>query len=56
MRAKIYSKLEDLKKYVQFLRSYQSHGKEELREDYTLRGAAERYLQLALECTLDKER
>lgn len=53
MRARIYSKLEDLKKYVQFLRSYQSHGKEKLREDYTLRGAAERYLQLALECTLD---
>ena len=53
MREEIYSKLEDLKKYVQFLRSYQSHRKEELREDYTLRGAVERYLQLALECTLD---
>ena len=53
MREEIYSKLEDLKKYVQFLRSYQSHRKEELRENYTLRGAVERYLQLALECTLD---
>lgn len=48
MREEIYSKLEDLKKYVQFLRSYQSHRKEELRENYTLRGAVERYLQLAL--------
>lgn len=53
MREEIYSKLEDLKKYVQFLRSYQPHKKEELRENYTLRGAVERYLQLALECTLD---
>ena len=53
MREEIYSKLEDLKKYVQFLGSYQSHRKEELRENYTLRGAVERYLQLALECTLD---
>lgn len=53
MREEIYSKLEDLKKYVQFLKSYQSHRKEELRENYTLRGAVERYLQLALECTLD---
>lgn len=53
MREEIYSKLEDLKKYVQFLRSYQSHRKDELRENYTLRGAVERYLQLALECTLD---
>jgi len=53
VREEIYSKLEDLKKYVQFLRSYQSHRKEELRENYTLRGAVERYLQLALECTLD---
>jgi uncharacterized protein YutE (UPF0331/DUF86 family) len=35
------------------LESYQSRAKEELRENYTLRGAVERYLHLALECTLD---
>jgi len=49
----IYSKLEVLRKYVQFLKGYQSHRKEELRENHTLRGAVERYLQLALECVLD---
>jgi uncharacterized protein YutE (UPF0331/DUF86 family) len=53
VREEIYFKLEDLKRYVQFLKSYQSHSKKELREDYTLRGAVERYLHLALECTLD---
>ncbi len=53
MREEIYSKLEDLKKYVQYLNSYRSHSREELRENYTLRGAVERYLQLALECILD---
>jgi len=53
LREEVHSRLEDLRKYVQFLRSYQSHGKDELRENYTLRGAVERYLQLALECTLD---
>jgi len=53
VKEEIHSKLEDLKKYVQFLKGYQSHRKEELRENHTLRGAVERYLQLALECTLD---
>jgi len=53
VREEIYSKLEDLKRYVRFLKSYQSHAKEELRENYTLRGAVERYLHLALECTID---
>jgi len=53
LREEIYSKLEDLKKYVQYLNSYRSHSREELRENYTLRGAVERYLQLALECILD---
>ena len=53
MREEIYSKLEELKKYVRFLRSYKSHRKEELRENYTLRGAVERYFQLALECTIN---
>ncbi|MFW6111107.1 MAG: type VII toxin-antitoxin system HepT family RNase toxin [Thermoproteota archaeon] len=53
MKEEIYSKLEDLKRYVQFLRGYQSHTKQELREDHTLRGAVERYFQLALECTLN---
>lgn len=53
MKEEIYSKLEDLKKYVRFLKGYQSHGKEELEVNHTLRGAVERYLQLALECTLD---
>jgi uncharacterized protein YutE (UPF0331/DUF86 family) len=53
VREEVYSKLEDLKRYVQFLKGYQSHAKEELRENHTLRGAVERYLHLALECTLD---
>lgn len=53
MREEIYSKLEDLRKYVQFLRSYKSYRKGELRENYTLRGAVERYFQLALECTIN---
>ena len=53
MREEIYSKLEDLKRYVGFLKGYQNYGPDALKNDHTLRGAVERYFQLALECTLN---
>lgn len=53
MSGEIVSKLERLEEYVQILRGYQPHSLEELRSDHTLRGAVERYLELALECALD---
>ncbi len=53
MSGEIVSKLERLGEYVQILRGYQQHSLEELRSDHTLRGAVERYLELALECALD---
>jgi uncharacterized protein YutE (UPF0331/DUF86 family) len=50
---KVLSKPRNMKKYVDFLKSYQDIPKEKLSEDYMLRSAIERNFQLALESILD---
>jgi uncharacterized protein YutE (UPF0331/DUF86 family) len=53
MKDEILAKLEMLKGYVEILRGYRGHTLEEVKTNPTLRGAIERYLQVALECTFD---
>ncbi len=53
MRDEIVSKLQLLKKYVKFLRSYMKYSPEDIKKDFTLRGAVERYLELSIECCID---
>ncbi|MBA3046322.1 MAG: DUF86 domain-containing protein [Candidatus Thermoplasmatota archaeon] len=53
MREEISSKLEQLGKYIRILKTYQNRTLADLNEDFTLRGAVERYLGLALQCSLD---
>ena len=53
MNDEIASKLEHLREYVTILKDYQYHKIEELQTDHTLKGAIERYLEVALECTID---
>ncbi|MCQ1535849.1 DUF86 domain-containing protein [Methanosarcina sp. KYL-1] len=53
MGQEIIDKLEMLEEYVNNLRELQQHSLEELANDYVLRGAVERYMQIALECMLD---
>lgn len=50
---KILTKLRNMKKYVDFLKSYKDISKEKLNGDYMLRSAIERNFQLALESVLD---
>lgn len=50
---KVLSKLRNMKKYVDFLKSFKDITKEKLNEDYMLRSAIERNFQLALESVLD---
>jgi len=50
---KVSRKIGSMKKYVDFLRSYQSVTKERLEEDYELRSAIERNFHLAIESALD---
>jgi len=52
-RDKIARKIRSMKKYVDFLKSYTSITTEQLEEDYELRSAIERNLQLAIESALD---
>lgn len=52
-REKLARKLRSMKKYVEFLRSYNAIRTERLEEDYELRSAIERNLQLAIESALD---
>ena len=52
-KEKISRKIRSMKKYVDFLRSYQSVTKERLEEDYELRSAIERNFHLAIESALD---
>lgn len=52
-REDILQKLELLRDYVSYLKSYQKYTLENLQKDYTLRGAIERYFQLAIECVID---
>lgn len=42
-----------LKKYVDLLKNYKYASVKDLEKDPTLRGAVERYLQVAIECCLD---
>ena len=53
MKDEILAKLEMLKGYVEVLRGYRGHTLEGVKANPTLRGAIERYLQVALECTFD---
>lgn len=53
MGQEIIDKLEMLEEYINNLRELQQHSLEELANDYVLRGAVERYMQIALECMLD---
>ncbi len=53
MRDEIVSKLQLLKKYVKFLRIYMKYSPEDIKKDFTLRGAVERYLELSIECCID---
>jgi len=53
MNDEIESKLEMLEEYVAILNGYQHHDVEELMRDHTLRGAVERYIEVALECMID---
>lgn len=52
-KEKVARKSKNMKKYVDFLRSYKSITKERLEEDYQLRSAIERNLHLAIESALD---
>ncbi len=53
MNDEIESKLEMLEEYVAILKGYQDHDVEDLMRDHTLRGAVERYIEVALECMID---
>ncbi|TFH41490.1 MAG: DUF86 domain-containing protein [ANME-2 cluster archaeon] len=53
MNNEIASKLELLEEYTAILRGYQQHDVEDLMRDHTLRGAVERYIEVALECMID---
>lgn len=46
-------KLEQLGEYVGFLRKYQPHDLEELKNDYMLRAALERNMEVSLSCMID---
>ena len=53
MNDEIASKLEHLREYITILKGYQHHQIEDLQADHTLKGAVERYLEIALESTID---
>jgi uncharacterized protein YutE (UPF0331/DUF86 family) len=53
MNGEIASKLKDLEKYAQLLEQYKKRGMAELQKDLTLRGAVERYMQLAIEIVIE---
>lgn len=53
MNDEISSKLEMLEEYIAILKGYQHHDVEDLMRDHTLRGAVERYIEVALECMID---
>lgn len=53
MSSEIADRLERLRDYVATLRGYSKRTLAELRSDTTLRGATERYLELAIQSSLD---
>ena len=53
MKNEILNKLERLREYVKILNSYKNYSFQDINEDFTLRGAIERYLEVSLECCID---
>jgi len=53
MKNEILNKLERLEGYVKILNSYKRYSVQDIKEDFTLRGAIERYLEVSLECCID---
>jgi uncharacterized protein YutE (UPF0331/DUF86 family) len=53
MKNEILNKLERLQEYVKILNSYKKYNIQAINDDFTLRGAIERYLEVSLECVLD---
>jgi len=53
MRQEIIDKLELIEEYITRLKDLQQYSLEEVENNYMLRGAVERYLQVSLECMLD---
>lgn len=49
----IENKISSVKKYLKILERYKKYSKEEIVKDIDLRGAAERYLYLAAQATID---
>lgn len=49
----ISARLEKLKEYVNYLKSYQKNSLSQIKKDYTLQGAICRYFQLSVECVID---
>lgn len=46
-------KLEQLGEYANALKEYQQYDIEEIRNNRTLRGAVERYMEISLACVID---
>lgn len=53
MRQEVIDKLELLEGYIAVLKDLQQYSFEEIEQNYVLKGAVERYLQISLECMLD---
>jgi len=53
MKNEVLNKLERLQGYVKILDSYKKYSIRDISEDFTLRGAIERYLEVSLECCID---
>ncbi|MFQ6071036.1 MAG: DUF86 domain-containing protein [Candidatus Aminicenantales bacterium] len=49
----ISARLERLREYVGYLKSYQEKSLAQVKKDYTLQGAICRYFQLSVECIID---
>lgn len=49
----ISARLEKLREYVSYLKSYQKKSIAQIKKDYTLQGAICRYFQLSVECIID---
>lgn len=49
----IENKISVIQKYLNILKAYQQHTKQELENDNTLKGAVERYLYLAVQASID---
>lgn len=51
--AVIENKISDIRKYLKILERYKKYSKEEILDDIDIKGAAERYLYLAAQATID---